>query len=88
MIFLTILGCSTAVTVPYFEWLQNRAGEYWSLSVGHQKLQARMLVSDKNVLDSASTHKVNLRTAAYIRALKSLNEAVLARGTKELFARG
>jgi glutamate dehydrogenase/leucine dehydrogenase len=46
-----------------------------------------MLVSDKNVLDSASTHKVNLRTAAYIRALKSLNEAVLARGTKELFAR-
>ena len=81
-----ILANAGGVTVSYFEWVQNRAGFYWTEEEVYTKLQAIMEKAGHQVMDAAEEFKCSARTAAYIVALKRINEAVAATGTLQDFS--
>ena len=80
-----ILANAGGVVVSYFEWVQNRMGMYWSEQEVHTKLQDVMQRAFSTVYELSQDEGHNLRTAAYIKALRELDKAVLAVGTQEYF---
>jgi glutamate dehydrogenase (NADP+) len=80
-----ILANAGGVTVSYYEWVQNRGGEYWSEEAVLQRLDARMCERLRAVLEIAGEKKLSLRMAAYVLALKRLGAAAEAMGTARLF---
>ncbi len=83
-----ILANAGGVTVSYFEWLQNRAGSYWELQEVHQKLQAIMSREFKRIFDLHLEIKTDMRTAAYVHAIRRIGETMEAKGTCSYFTNG
>ncbi len=71
---------SGGVIVSYFEWLQNRQGEYWELEEVDGKLQAKITAAYDRVRDVATVRGVDWRAAAYIVALSHLETVYKERG--------
>lgn len=82
-----VLANAGGVTVSWFEWLQNRAGVYWTLQEVHEKLAARMRTQCHVVQSRMQTSGTPMRTAAYAVALERLGSALCAGGTAADFAR-
>jgi glutamate dehydrogenase (NADP+) len=80
-----ILANAGGVTVSYFEWVQNRQGYYWTLDEVQARLRPIMEREAHNVWDTARDKNIDLRTAAYVHALKRLAEAIEAHGTLAYF---
>lgn len=80
-----ILANAGGVTVSYFEWLQNRSGNYWELQEVHQKLQTIMAREFENIYDLALDLGIDMRTAAYVHAIKRIGETMEAKGTSSYF---
>lgn len=68
-----VLANSGGVAVSFFEWYQNVHGESWSKKDVFKKLKEKMEGACERVYDISLRHKVSLREAAYISALKSLS---------------
>jgi glutamate dehydrogenase (NADP+) len=80
-----ILANAGGVTVSYSEWVQNRAGLYWTAEEVHDRLEERMKTETDHIWDVSEDLDVTLRVAAYTHALKRIGEAVDDRGSAERF---
>ncbi len=68
------------VTVSYFEGVQNDMNFYWSEEEVLQKLDQKMTVAFKAVLDMSEKENVYMRDAAYMVAIGSVVKAMELRG--------
>lgn len=75
-----ILCNSGGVIGSYFEWLQNKSGEIWTMDDVIGKLETKLLISFNKVIESSEVYKTDLRTAAYIVAIKRIEVAYKLRG--------
>lgn len=75
-----ILCNAGGVTVSYFEWVQNRTGFYWSYDEVINQLQKIMKKAFNDVLETSRFYKCNLRTSAFIVAIKRVVKASEIRG--------
>jgi glutamate dehydrogenase (NAD(P)+) len=75
-----ILANAGGVTVSYFEWVQNLQYYKWSLNRVRQELDHVLTSAFDQVWQEAMEWKVNLRTAAYIIALRRVHRATMLTG--------
>jgi len=75
-----ILANAGGVTVSYFEWVQNLQSFYWDEAEVNNRLQNIMDDAFKSVWDISKEKGVNLRTGAYLIAIKRLVDTINLRG--------
>ena len=75
-----ILANAGGVTVSYMEWVQNRTGERWGEDRVMANLSHRLATSFSNAHREERSHDVDLRTGAYLYAVRRINEAQRLRG--------
>lgn len=76
-----ILANSGGVLGSYFEWTQNIQEFRWPIERFRQELDTRMEIAFRTIHESAKNYNVDLRTAAFIVAVKRVSEAVSLRGS-------
>ena len=68
------------VTVSYFEMVQNFYMYSWEEAVVRERLDKKMTAAYHSVLDTSREHNINMRQAAYVRAVERVVEAMKLRG--------
>ncbi|MEZ6195623.1 MAG: Glu/Leu/Phe/Val dehydrogenase [Planctomycetota bacterium] len=74
------LANAGGVTVSYFEQVQNGTQYYWDLEEVHEKLDHKMTAAFREVRRTAIRHEVDMRTAAYVVAVRRVADAMKVRG--------
>ena len=75
-----VLANAGGVTVSYFEWVQNLQQFQWELEEVRRKMDTILVSSFNHIYEIAEEHKISLRLAAYVLAIKRLETATRLRG--------
>jgi glutamate dehydrogenase (NAD(P)+) len=68
------------VVVSYFEWVQSLQSFFWKEGEVRQQMERTLLDNLDAVIGTTTRHKCDLRTAAYIIAIRRIEEAMRLRG--------
>ena len=74
-----ILANAGGVTVSYFEWAQNIQQFRWQKDRVNRELTDTMRRAYAAVREVAGKHSIDLRTAAFVLAIRRVGEAAKAR---------
>ncbi|MEM8834314.1 MAG: Glu/Leu/Phe/Val dehydrogenase [Planctomycetota bacterium] len=75
-----ILCSAGGVTVSYFEWVQNKAQQYWDIERVDDELNRHMAGAARRVMQARRRFDTDMRTGAYIAALESIGKVYAMRG--------
>jgi glutamate dehydrogenase (NAD(P)+) len=68
------------VTVSYFEMVQNFYDYIWDINDVYARLDKKMTAAYHSVYETSKKYKINMRQAAYVRAVERVVEAMKLRG--------
>jgi len=74
-----ILANAGGVTVSYFELVQNQQNYYWTAEEVDEKLKKKMIEAWHSVSTNAKKYNCSYRVAAFITAMKRLEDAITTR---------
>ncbi len=80
MLLPDILANAGGVTVSYFEWVQDIQSFFWSLEEVNSRLETVMTRAYNDILPIAKKENIDMRTAAYVYAVKKVVDAHKIRG--------
>jgi len=75
-----VLANAGGVTVSYYEWVQNRRSESWTLADVEKRLEKAMRLGSQHMHDVASRYNCSYRVACYAAALERLKTVYELRG--------
>jgi glutamate dehydrogenase (NAD(P)+) len=81
MVVPDILANAGGVTVSYFEWVQDRAGFFWTEDTVNTRLEQIMVNAFHEVDRTAGKYDVSMRIAAYILAINRVATVYRLRGS-------